>query len=122
MAGLEVMGPQDDLSSIYRRSRIAIVPLLSGRGRKGKLGEALSVGIPVVTTSIGAEGFNFAKDAGVAIADDPHKFASEIMRINSDETLWQEMSSFGKSYCEANLSSVSLAKSVGNILRGIDGR
>jgi hypothetical protein len=43
---------------IYRQSRVLIALLAPGGGKKGKIGEALSYGLPVVTTSIGSEGFD----------------------------------------------------------------
>lgn len=47
---------EEELQQLYHSCRIAVVPLRYGAGVKGKVVEALYYGIPVVTTSVGAEG------------------------------------------------------------------
>ena len=114
--GIEVLGKQDDLESIYRASRIAIIPLLSGRGKKGKLAEALSFGIPIITTEVGAESFGFQLNDGVEVANLPSDFASAILKVHGNQEIWLAMKKFGLSYCENNLSSKSVRESIREIL------
>ena len=63
------------LGDLYRRIRMSVVPLRFGAGIKGKVLEAMQKGIPVVTTSIGAEGIPNAgtnlmvEDASVDLAN-----------------------------------------------------
>jgi GT2 family glycosyltransferase/glycosyltransferase involved in cell wall biosynthesis len=121
-AGLQFLGRQDDLDEIYRQSRIAISPLLTGRGRKGKIGEALSVGMPMVITNVGAEGFGFHDDDEIAITDDALEFAKNIVRIHQDPEIWLKMSKFGQQYCRQNLGSAAMLNSIKSILELIDDR
>ena len=114
--GLDVMGRQDDLQEVYRKSRVAIVPLLSGRGKKGKLAEALSLGIPVVTTEVGAESFDFQSIDAVAVVNRAEDFASAIFDAHDHEDRWTEMHEFGLSYCDKYLSTASVQESVREIL------
>src|SRR5215203_826538 len=60
----------EDIGPIFRKCRVFVAPLRFGGGMKGKVGEALSFGVPVVTTSTGAEGFGLMDGHDVVIADD----------------------------------------------------
>ncbi len=54
--GLDYLGRQDDLSRCYRESHVAFVPLRSGGGTRLKILEAFALGLPVLSTRVGAEG------------------------------------------------------------------
>lgn len=114
--GLKILGAQEDLGSIYLQSRIAIVPLLTGAGRKGKLGEALSYGIPIVSTTIGVEGFESIQDSGVVVTDTPSKMAEEILRIHDSKERWSVLAGLGKKYCVENLSSSAMRQEISSLL------
>ena len=114
--GLQIMGRQSDLSPVYEQSRVAIVPLISGRGLKGKLGEALSYKLPVVTTPVGAEGFGFSSGDSILIASDPREFAAHILQAHENRSKWESMSNFGSRYCLENLSSEAMRKKVQSVL------
>ena len=58
---------------------------------KGKIIEAFHNGVPVVTTSIGAQGMDFAANS-LMVADDPNKFTDLIETILNDDELWMEIS------------------------------
>ncbi|PRY36590.1 glycosyltransferase involved in cell wall biosynthesis [Geodermatophilus tzadiensis] len=72
-------GYRDDLDEAYRQADVVVIPLLQGAGVKFKTITALSWGVPVVTTTVGAEGIPEAAE-GAAIADDPAVFAEEVLR------------------------------------------
>lgn len=80
-----------DLQTLYRSARVVIAPLLFGGGMKGKVIEAFYNGVPVVTTSIGAQGMDFAANS-LMVADDPNKFAEFIVTISNDDSLWMKIS------------------------------
>jgi glycosyltransferase involved in cell wall biosynthesis len=84
-----------------QRSRITVVPLLYGAGVKGKLVQALMVGTPSVSTSIGAEGMNLRTGEQVLIADDPASFADSMSRLLSDQDLWQHLARAGRAHIMA---------------------
>jgi GT2 family glycosyltransferase len=110
--GLQMLGGVEDLAAIYKQSRIALVPLLNGAGRKGKVGEALSFGIPIVSTSVGMEGFGDIKSSGVVVADNPAEFAKAIHDLHENYDLWKISSELGKKYCTTNLSSMAMRNDV----------
>ncbi len=74
---------EEELEVLYSSCRIAVVPLRFGAGVKGKVVEAIYNGIPIITTSCGAEGFVNAANV-FAIADDEEEFARIVVELYSD--------------------------------------
>ena len=61
---------------------------------KGKIGQALEFGLPVVTTTIGAEGMGLEDKITTSISSDsPKDFAEKILELYSNENLWQTLHS-----------------------------
>ena len=74
-------GGVERINTYYQRASIAIVPLLSGSGTRLKLMEAMAFKVPVVSTSIGAEGINYTDRKNILIADSPGSFANEVIEL-----------------------------------------
>lgn len=83
--GVEVKGHVSDkeLDRLYKTCRLAVVPLRYGAGIKGKVIEAAYHAVPVVTTTVGAEGIE-GLGAAAAVADDETAFAKEVLRLYGD--------------------------------------
>jgi GT2 family glycosyltransferase len=90
---IEVIGyvTDEELDRYYKNCRLSVVPLRYGSGIKGKIIEAMYYRLPVVTTSVGAEGIYRANEC-LFIKDDAEEFANEIVRIYDDLTLLSEVS------------------------------
>ena len=97
-----VTGYVQDLSLYLKKARISVNPLRYGAGMKGKIGEALSWGLPVVTTSIGAEGMELIDRKDALIADSPEEFAKKVIELYLNSELWNELSSNGRKKVEEN--------------------
>lgn len=69
-----------ELFDFYNKCRLVLVPLRYGAGIKGKVLEAMRFGVPVVTTSIGAEGIIEAEKI-LTIEDDAKKFAEQAIEL-----------------------------------------
>lgn len=94
---IKVTGFVEDHKPILNYSRVAIAPLRFGAGMKGKIGEYLSCGVPVVTTSIGAEGFDFEGNE-VVITDNPNMFAKSIVKIYKEIKIWNSYNEIGAKF------------------------
>ncbi len=92
------------------KAKAFVVPLRYGAGLKGKIGEALSCGIPVVTTSIGAEGMGLVHERSALIADEPDKFAEMVAEACSDRVLWETLSREGRALAERNYSYAAVER------------
>lgn len=86
------LGFVESVEELFMTSRLMVAPLRFGAGVKGKIGQAFEYFLPVVTTDIGAEGMQLSNEKNVLIANDKDTFAEEIIRLNSDETLWNTLS------------------------------
>lgn len=118
--GVAVTGYVHDIEPYLRSRRVSVAPLRFGAGLKGKIGEALAAGLPVVTTRIGVEGMALSEDQQIVlVADDPSAFAEAIFRVYTDEAFWLALSQAGRAYVEANYSSHVVAAKVKDLL--IDG-
>jgi GT2 family glycosyltransferase/glycosyltransferase involved in cell wall biosynthesis/peptidoglycan hydrolase CwlO-like protein len=96
--------------------RLSISPLRYGAGMKGKIGEALARGLPVVSTTIGAEGFQFKNGTQALIADSPQDFAQAVIQAYSNETLWNQLSTNGLQLIEDRFSPDALFPAVKSLL------
>ncbi|SDP96094.1 Glycosyltransferase, GT2 family [Actinopolyspora xinjiangensis] len=95
--GVEVHGWVDDLAGIYDRVRVTLAPLRFGAGVKGKVGESLAAGVPVVGTNLALEGISLTPDRDVPVADDAAGLASRLVRVLTDDTEWSRLSEVGGS-------------------------
>ena len=89
---VKVTGFIRDVSPYFRNARLFIGPLRYGAGVKGKIGQALAFGIPIVTTAIGAEGFDIRDGASGMIANDAASFAAAIVELYYDRARWERLS------------------------------
>lgn len=81
----------EDLDELYSRTKISIVPMLSGTGLKIKTISAMSYGIPVVATTLGVDGFIDKLENGCLVNDNPALFAQNINNLLADENYYLEI-------------------------------
>ena len=92
------------LKELYAKARVVVAPLRYGAGVKGKVVEALLHGVPLVTTSIGAEGFSNIGEC-VEICDEPQIFADRVIRLMKDDKLWLKLAISGRKYIYERFNS-----------------
>jgi glycosyltransferase involved in cell wall biosynthesis len=90
-----VTGMVPDLRDVFDTVRVFVSPLRFGAGMKGKILSAMSYGVPVVTTSIGVEGFEAENGTHLLVADEPADFAAATLRIYRSRPLWRDLSRNG---------------------------
>ena len=88
---ITVTGKVDDVFPYYRTAAVSIVPLRSGGGTRLKILEAMAVGAPVVSTTVGAEGLEVVPEEHLLIADEPGAFAAAIARLLEDAGMRQAL-------------------------------
>jgi glycosyltransferase involved in cell wall biosynthesis len=102
--GVTPCGFVDDLEPRYEAARCLVAPLLSGSGIRIKIINALARGVPVVTTSTGAEGLPEQGGPALFLADRPAEFASHIDRLMTDRELWTAASRAAADYALRHFS------------------
>ena len=88
-ASLRFVGEVDDVHGALAVARCAVVPIRFGAGVKLKTVDALQAGVPVVATSIGAEGIPERWAGGMAVADDPSAFAEAVVAMVTSPSTWR---------------------------------
>lgn len=91
-----VTGMIDDLRTVFDAARVFVCPVRVGAGTKGKISTAMSYGLPVVSTTCGAEGMELAEGRDVLVADDPAALAAACLRVYRDPALWRRLSDGGQ--------------------------
>ena len=112
----QIIGPVDDLSDYYSRFRLSLAPLRFGAGVKGKILESLAYGVPVVSTSIGAESLYVEDGKNIFIGDDPLHFAQKVCTLYEDRDLWNKMALGGRKIVDDHFSSQVMKQKIEQIL------
>ena len=83
-----LVGFVDSIAELYRGTRVAIVPMRIGAGVKNKTMEALQFGVPVVASTVGAEGLELRDNVDADVTDDAGDFARRLVALLNDDALW----------------------------------
>jgi sugar transferase (PEP-CTERM/EpsH1 system associated) len=81
LPGVTVTGSVADVRPFVRRSAIMAAPLAIARGTQNKILEAMAMGVPVVTTTIAADGVDAVKNEHLLVADDAESCAQAILKV-----------------------------------------
>ncbi|MFC1654068.1 glycosyltransferase family 4 protein [Patescibacteria group bacterium] len=103
--GITVYGEVESLDSYYKRASVLVAPIFSGSGVRIKILHALSFGVPVLSTKIGAEGMKTDNRSGVIISDSsPIIFAENILKILNSKKESNRLSRDGIKYINKHYS------------------
>jgi glycosyltransferase involved in cell wall biosynthesis len=106
---IDVTGYVPDTTPYLEKSSVSIAPLRYGAGMKGKIGEAMSHGLPVVTTSVGAEGFGMTPGEHILVGDSAAEFAEHVIRLMQDQTLHERIRLAGWEFIRSRYSVDAVA-------------
>ena len=108
---IQVTGTVPDVRPYLWSGKVSIVPLRIGGGTRIKIYEAMAAGLPVVSTTIGAEGLPLVHGETILLADDPENFARECVRLIQNPELRSQMGKAGRNLVTAEFSWDSAARS-----------
>jgi glycosyltransferase involved in cell wall biosynthesis len=114
--GVTATGYVPSTGPYLQKARVSIAPLRYGAGMKGKIGEAMAQGLPVVTTSVGAEGMGLVHGQTALIADTPAEFAQHVVKLCSDDDLWSTMSENARLFIRDNYSPQIVSTAVHDMI------
>jgi glycosyltransferase involved in cell wall biosynthesis len=92
---VEVTGTVPDVRPYYQDAVASIVPLHTGGGTRLKILEAMASGVPVISTSIGAEGLAVSPGKNIDIVDDEAGWLPALEALSRRDRLWDERASSG---------------------------
>jgi len=99
-AGIRITGAVDDVRPFIAGASVYVVPLRMGGGTRLKVLEAMAMGQAIVSTSMGVDGFEVEPGRQVAIADDPDRFAVEVIGLVNDVEARTAMGMRGRRFVE----------------------
>jgi glycosyltransferase involved in cell wall biosynthesis len=97
---VEAPGYVDDPQPYWARSQVFVVPLRAGGGMRVKILDAWARGVPVVSTTIGAEGLRYRPGDDILIADTPTDFAAAVLAVLTDAPLARRLATGGRATVE----------------------
>lgn len=101
---ITVTGTVPDTRPYLWESAVSIVPLRIGGGTRLKIYEAMAAKVPVVSTTVGAEGLPLESGRHVELADDAHEFAARCIELLRDTSARKRMADAAWSLVKANFS------------------
>lgn len=117
--GIQLTGYISDIRDVLYRSSVCIIPLRLGGGMRLKIPEAMAAGVPVVSTSMGAEGLDCIHEKHLLIADTPEDFADAIMRIFEDNELVEKLRTNARQLIEDSYSWKIVAKKFTDLVESL---
>ncbi len=99
---LEATGYVDDPTPWLAETAAFIVPLLAGGGMRVKIIDGWRWGLPIVSTTVGAEGIEYTPDEQLLRADSPPDFADAVIALLRDEVRRRTLAAAGRAWVEAH--------------------
>ncbi|MBK6472922.1 MAG: glycosyltransferase [Betaproteobacteria bacterium] len=112
---VEVLGFVPETRPYLQTSAISIAPLRFGGGMKGKIGEAMSFGLPVVTTTTGIEGFGLTAGEHALVGDTARTFADHVIALLREPALRQRVGMAGHRFISEHYSDVAVQARVAQL-------
>jgi glycosyltransferase involved in cell wall biosynthesis len=97
---IEAPGYVENVEPFWARSQVFIVPLHAGGGMRVKILDAWAQGLPVVSTTVGAEGLHYQNGENILIADTPEAFAQAVLAVLRDPGLAGRLAAAGRQNVE----------------------
>jgi glycosyltransferase involved in cell wall biosynthesis len=114
---VEVTGTVPSVAPYYEDALAAIVPLRTGGGTRLKILEAMAAGVPVISTTLGAEGLAVTPGKDILIADSPESWMGALDSLLNEQQ-WKGISAAGRSLVESRYDWQVLGKSLFETYRG----
>lgn len=97
---IQVVGPVEDIRPWLAKAAVFVSPIRSGGGARIKNLETMASGLPLVTTSLGAQGLGGPAGCGYLVADDAPQFAEAVVKLLSDRDFGRRLGRAGRQLVE----------------------
>lgn len=119
---IETLGRAADLAPCFDRARVFVSPVTYGTGLKTKNVQALGHGLPVVLTTISAEGLELEGELARCVHDDAAGFARSVVALHEDAELWSCCSTASLAHARAAFGRERTARDLAEGLRDLFAR
>lgn len=93
---IEVVGAVDDVRPYYDKALAALAPLRIGGGTRLKILEAMAAGVPVISTTLGAEGLEATPGREIIVADSADAYAGAVASLSAFSSQWRRLADNGR--------------------------
>ena len=115
---ITLLGFVESLENELKNTKVLIAPIRFGSGMKVKTVNSLYTGIPLVTTTVGAEGINIIDDIHYCKADTAAEQIDSIIKLMEDKAYWEHI---GGEARELSKSTYTWKKNLQNLKEVVDG-
>ena len=120
-SAIELLGRVDDVRPYLTGGAGLVVPLRVGSGMRVKVLDALALGMPVVSTTVGCEGIAVTHGQDILIADEPMDFARAVVDLVNDGELQQRLSMAGRALVMERYAWPVVYDQISEVLANMDG-
>lgn len=117
---IAMIGHVESVERYLSHCRVFVAPLRFGAGVKGKVGQAMAIGLPVVTTSVGAEGLKVQSGHQILLRDDAASFADAVVDVCVDVGLWYHLSRASMQHVDENFGPAAVIERLSHVLSRVN--
>ena len=111
---IDLLGFVENIQPLFSSCALFVCPIRSGSGVRVKLLEAFASGIPVVSTTLGAEGLARKDGEYCALADDPRTFADRVVHLLNDNQAAAQLAARARAEVEKNWDMAVITERLAN--------
>ena len=116
---ISVTGSVDDVRKYLNKGTIFVTPMVSGTGIKNKILEAMSMNLPVVSTSTGINGIDAINNKEYLLADNPDIFATQVIKLAENPELYEFIGNNARKFVKENYSWEHAMNKMENIIKSL---
>lgn len=102
LPNVDVTGPVDNIAEAVEDARLGVCPVRLAAGVQNKVLEYMALGLPVVTSSIGLEGFSAQPERDLLVADSPKEYAEAISQLWNNDAMKTRLAMNGRAYVNSH--------------------
>ncbi|NLX35939.1 MAG: glycosyltransferase [Chloroflexi bacterium] len=118
-SGVCVTGYVEDILPYFGGADLYVVPLRVGGGTRLKVLEAMAAGLPLVSTTLGAEGIGARNGRDLLLADDPVAFAEAVLRLLADRRQAVELGRAARAFVERHYDWSAITPPLSELLAAL---
>lgn len=114
-ASINVTGRVADVRPFMSAASVYVVPLRIGGGTRLKIYEAMAMRLPIVSTTVGAEGLPIEDGEEIVLRDTPQAFANAVVELLTDKKHAQKIGSAAEKNVRENFGWRRVAENFAEI-------
>jgi sugar transferase (PEP-CTERM/EpsH1 system associated) len=114
---IEVTGFVDDIKPYFDKTNIFVAPFRIARGVQNKILQAFACGLPVIATSMGAEGIRYKAEQDILLADTPEQYIDKIKLLINNKERYLALSNNALNTIDENYSWDSILAPLTTLLK-----